>query len=1179
MTRNTLGLTLLVCASLCGLTARAGVVTNLQEDFTGTTTQNAWYYFNGACLTASTVAAASAHGPGTPPGCTADTYYNESLVGGYNGVAGGTQTLPDLVGEGALRFTNGCTGSGCGSGGYNQNGAIISADTFSTSDGLDITFKTVSYRGNSDSIGGGISDGADGMSFFLVDATGDANSWSPTTDPIGSYGGSLGYTCSNTNSGETEPYHGMIGGFLGLGIDEFGNFLNAGDNTASGFGPHADRIGLRGAGNIAWPWLTANYPADYPSTLTSTQQAAAVQLTCRTGKIWDYALNPSSPTNTGISVLDYQAIPNAYALVPNVIANEYATRGYSRAVATPITYRVKITDNGLLSFWYSYNGGAWQGVIKNQSITQTGEALPSLLRFGFAGSTGGGTNIHELLCFKATPATESASSGNINQQVSSRLQTGTQMYLAYYDPSNWTGRITANAITENSSNQLVISSVAYWDASCVLTGIPAGSSCSTTGQSGAINPESPASRVMLTWNDSTLQGIPFEWSNLSANEQNELDAGDGSATDNRLEYLRGDRSNEITSSGTGLYRDRDSVLGDIVDASPDWIGPPAMRIYNAYENPYTWKDKLYPTAVMPESATGAQSYTTFASDYQTRLNVVYVGANDGFVHGFAAGAYDSSGNYVSSENTGEEVLAYMPQAVLADIHNSTTSNLDYSNAQYGHNFYVDASPADGDLFYNGTWHTWLVGGLGAGGADIYALDVTDPSKFSEANASSLVIGDWTPSTLTCPNQTVTACGVNLGNTYGTPVIRRLHDGHWAIIFGNGIGSSSGDAGIYILEVGQSGANVTITPYYFSTGESGTHDGIAYVSPVDMDGDHITDYVYAGDVNGNVWRFDLTGNSPSSWGVTTAPNSTTPMPIFTTPSGQPITSAVQPAFVTNTSTNQTQMMLMFGTGQKFAVTNSSPTTYASGTQSFYGVWDWDLAGWNAHNLTQFMCLYTSSTATIGGCVGSTSTTTVNASQLVLQSIGVDTTTGQRTIGTPITICWAGTTTCTVSTTNPNNQFGWYINLPGTNSAYSQTTNEQDIYNPTIIGPAVVFNSVLPGIDSPLICTAGTDEGWTYAIDPRTGGALPNFFNLTPSASSINNGNVYTLAYQSNATGTDTVIDGGYSSAGANGNVGSGGTNGVTSGTLVYQTTSGTGGTQGFQYSGNAVGSRQTWIELR
>src|SRR6202030_1738479 len=156
----------------------------------------------------------------------------------------------------------------------------------------------------------------------------------------------------------------------------------------------------------------------------------------------------------------------------------------------------------------------------------------------------------------------------------------------------------------------------------------------------------------------------------------------------------------------------------------------------------------------------------------------------------------AANSFINVNNDGQEVLAYMPGAVLSGINNIRGNNippsvagvnpsLDFSDPRYGHNYFVDATPGSGDLFYGAKWHTWLVGGLGAGGAAIYALDVTDPSpgNFNENNARNLVKGEWTSQTITCVN--VGGCGANLGNTYGIPQIRRFHDGNWGAVFGNG----------------------------------------------------------------------------------------------------------------------------------------------------------------------------------------------------------------------------------------------------------------------------------------------------------------------------------------------------------------------------------------------------------
>ncbi|MGH8305331.1 MAG: pilus assembly protein, partial [Steroidobacteraceae bacterium] len=868
-----------VVALTLALPAGAWAQTQLtiQDDFTQAAAQNNWVTYDGACLTAG-------NGTGTVPACVGLPYYQQkgpqTLVGGQTG------TLPDTPGNGALRLTNGPTPKTCTSGftcGFNQAGGIVSNYTFNAGTGVNVIFKTVTYRGDSRSIFSGKGDGADGMSFFLTDAISPYDT--------GAFGGSLGYTCSNRNNDPTlradstpRQYDGLRRGYIGLGIDEWGNFLNGPvDSTATGYGPQPGRIGLRGAGSIAWYSLNhdAATSADYPSSLTLAQQAAAVQNTCKTGHIWDYT-NPVTPVDTGVALPDYAPIPNAFKILSGVqIANEAAV---TRADAVPIAYQLKITQNGLLSFSYSYNGGAYQPVITKQDITAGNGPLPPTLRFGFAGSTGGSTNIHEILCFQASPADLAATSVGVNEKEATKIASGTQAFLAFYYPNDWTGRLTANDLLFNSgTNQVTVNTTANWDASCNLTGA---APCASTG-AASVTAQGPGSRTILTWNGTT--GIPFEWNKLTAAQQTTLDLGDATSTANRLNYLRGDRSNEINTLGVGLYRARDSVLGDIVDSSPTWVGPPG--------NPYSlvWKDHLYPAALAAEN--GTNTYTAFTATEQTRTNVVYTGANDGLLHGFRAGSYDVNNNYVSTSNDGQEVLAYMPNAVLQAIHQYSLTDpnaaaLDYSNAQYAHSFYVDATPASDDLFYSGAWHTWVVGGLGAGGSALYALDVTNPANFNEANAATTVLGEWTPTTITCVHSVnligSSTCGNSLGNTYGVPVIRRLHNGNWAVIFGNGYGSVTGDAGIFVMVVSSGG---TESFYYIGTGVTGCTpapctgiNGIASPAPADLDADHITDYVYAGDLLGNVWRFDLTNSDPTQW-------TASPTPLFTDPAGHPITTKI------------------------------------------------------------------------------------------------------------------------------------------------------------------------------------------------------------------------------------------------------------------------------------------------
>src|SRR5262249_37678023 len=146
--------------------------------------------------------------------------------------------------------------------------------------------------------------------------------------------------------------------------------------------------------------------------------------------LWNYS-NPLLPVQTTTPVMNYLALPSGYKVLPSStqIANESAVR---RSDGTPITYNLQVTQDGRLTLAYSYNGGAYQPVLTNQSITASNGAMPTSFRFGFTGSTGGSRNIHEITCFKAQPAEQSDSSAGINTQQTSQVQIGTQVYLSFY---------------------------------------------------------------------------------------------------------------------------------------------------------------------------------------------------------------------------------------------------------------------------------------------------------------------------------------------------------------------------------------------------------------------------------------------------------------------------------------------------------------------------------------------------------------------------------------------------------------------------------------------------------------------------------------------------------------------------------------------------------------------------
>ncbi|MGJ7528324.1 PilC/PilY family type IV pilus protein [Variovorax sp. GB1P17] len=1134
--------TLLAClvCMLAGAPWSAHAQLIISDTLTGASSTYDWTALNGACLTAG-------NDTGPIPACIGKlTYYtdrNSLLVGGTTG------RLPDAVGSGALRLTNGDTQNG-GSNGDNQTGAVVANKPFYTNQGLQVTFTTVTYGGD-----GNNGTGADGISFFLADGA--------KAPSVGGLGGSLGYSCSNTNS----RYEGVVGGYLGIGIDEYGNFSNPGDNTATGPGFKAGRISVRGAGNITWASLNALDPVHYPSSLSSDQQTAAVKATCKSGVVMDYSTTTTTTckkgkcttTTTGpsgnattTSLPDYPLLLNgtAYSDLPSgvSISNQQGISKPLRGNATPITYGLQITQDGLLSLSYSVNGGAAQTVINKQSITESNGPLPASFRFGFSGGTGGSSNVHEITCFKAAPVNQSSSSAGTNVQQSARVEAGTQVYLSYYHPTNSWGELTAQDLVSDPTTGIVsINQVANWDASCVLTG---GTCQATRGTNTA---QASGSRNMLSW--SGTAGIAFKWDQLTAAQTAALTAGDSSQTDIRLRYLRGDRSNELASTG-GTLRTRTGVLGDIVDSSPTWVGPPSLPYKGA------WLDALHPTSTAPEAA---GSYATFAGATGAtaqggRQNVVYIGANDGFLHGFRSGTYDATGAFVNTTNDGTEVLAYIPAALLNIIH-STTPALDFSSTQYSHNLYADATPGTGDLYYNGAWHTWLVSGVGPGGnatgpigdktsianGVIYALDITDPTQFSEANASTLVRGEWTSGTgtgaITCVGNA--NCGNNLGSTYGTPIIRRLHNGQWAALFGNGLNSSTGTAGLFIMLVDP--ASGAISFRFIDTGagptKSGTtitaRNGMAYVASADLDGDHVTDYVYGGDALGNLWRFDLTDIDPAKWAVSSTP-------IFKTATGQPITTRVTVSSVQGIGPGgQSGVVLSFGTGQQFPQTQTGGVTYPSATQALYGVWDWNMSAWNAMGgaSAQYASLVAPQTV---------DTTTLRAQSITATAPGSGTISGYRTISTN-KVCWKGSSSCSGGA-SANTQFGWTLPLPSTN-------NEQVIYNPTTAYGMFLVNTTIPAVSQALTCDTQPAAGYTMAVSLDTGGA--------PNASFFGDQNGNFVAYNGgivsgiglSATGTPSIVTANKWPY------------------LVQQTTGGTGVVTKINPAANGKGSRLTWVKLR
>ena len=671
--------------------------------------------------------------------------------------------------------------------------------------------------------------------------------------------------------------------------------------------------------------------------------------------------------------------------------------------------------------------------------------------------------------------TAAASSLAVNTEKAGQTRTQLQVFQALFHPQNWWGDVLALPVlatpaTTTSPSSLSISTDATWSASCVLTG----GSCPQMGTSpsgqalNTITVESPSSRTILSWDGTS--GVPFEATTLSSSALSTIGGTE------IVNYLRGDRSKEQGNGGS--LRARNSVMGDVVDSSPTFVGAPSANY------PDVWSNVLYPSksSLNPENSS-TTTYSDFESNNSNRENIVYVGGDDGMLHAFRAGTTTNT-----ATNDGREVLAYVPEAVYP--------NLDqYSQTTYTHHYYVNGTPATKDIFYGGTWHTWLVGGEAAGGNSIFALNITDPSQFSETNAASIVKGEWSPSNLTCAN--VSNCGQDLGDTFGTPVLTRFNNGEWGFVFGNGFNSATGVAAIYVGLINNSG-NVTFyelkTGYGPANDPSGNNrpDGIAYVTPVDLNGDHAADYVYAGDYFGNVWRFNLTSYSPSQW---TATYNGAAQPMFSSfnanGTDQPITTKPVVAAVPAQS-GLFRIMVEFGTGAAITKGQQVPNTSNAGVQTIYGVWDWNYKAWDAGQPTAGLQASTPVSYQYSYLSSAPTGTILKRSNLTQQAITYEVSTNTVQGGTNNnrvisnnTVCYEGDSPTVACPTGTNTSYGWYLDLV---SPTLGQQGEEVIYNPVLRSGVLIVTTTIPNVSSGLTCQAVANAGWTMALDPATGGRL-------------------------------------------------------------------------------------------
>ncbi|MFB4205092.1 Type IV pilus biogenesis factor PilY1 [wastewater metagenome] len=572
----------------------------------------------------------------------------------------------------------------------------------------------------------------------------------------------------------------------------------------------------------------------------------------------------------------------------------------------------------------------------------------------------------------AVDRSATAAAGAFNGKI---LEDGSTVFVPVYNTRDWSGDMIAIPIDPEDGSY---ESSSAWSAANVL-------------DARNLN-TSP--RNILSYNGSS--GVDFAWGNIGSTMKADLrtnpDGSEGSVTSGqkRLAFLRGDRSSEEDNGGS--FRDRGSRLGDIIHSAPVYVGDPEL----------SWPDQEpFPTAE-------GERYSEFQNS-TNRDPAVYVGANDGMLHGFDA-------------ETGEETMAYVPRALASD---SAQQGLHFlTDPDYSHRYYVDQSPVVSDAYVNtgsgDDWRTLLIGSLRGGGRGLFALDVTSPSI-----DSSDVLWEFSSQN-----------DADLGHTFSEPTVARLNNGEWAVIFGNGYNDSgSGTAQLFILfiEKGIDGDWKNSDYMTIDTGIGSTSDRNGLSTPVvaDIDGDSVVDRVYAGDLRGNLWVFDLSDQNDNQWGLAYGSS-----PLFTAEdpdgNGQPITT--QPSLLFNTDVGETadnapNIIVTFGTGQ-YLVPGDRNTEQA---QSYYGIWD---AG----------------------------TGSLERTDLVEQTFA-DWAPSDRRVLTRNPVNYS---------TETDGKKGWYFDLPA---------NGERVVSDTVVRNEIGYFSTLIPNDDPC---AGGGESWLMVVDLLNGG---------------------------------------------------------------------------------------------
>ena len=599
-------------------------------------------------------------------------------------------------------------------------------------------------------------------------------------------------------------------------------------------------------------------------------------------KYWNPKYDPATWQHLVTYTIGYGVEATSWSDAKYVVPTQTVPYGWDGSfpnfmTATPMWPRIQLEDpNSTLDLWHAaINGrGRFYAVKQTEDLRA---AFQSILQKINDESSNGVAGI------------SASSSANVYDKVG--------LFTAGYDSTKgWAGYVSADQYDTDGA----IASSTAWGAT---GGTGLGGQQTTADKLDALSAAQINARVIFTTQDVSGLGVPFQWAtgttNLSAAQKAQL-GPNATQQQNVLNFLRGDRSKETSATPAGTLRPRQSRQGDIVNSGVWYVGAPASG-YNR------------------------SGYQTFRKSNANRAAMLYVGGNDGMLHGFSAA-------------TGDEKVAYVPMGLMGRLAR-------LAEPGYSHTYYVDNTPFSGDVNLNEgqtapDWKTLLVGTLGAGGRGYFVLDITDPGAFVNANASKVVVLDKT-----LPG---TSDDSDIGYIFAPPVlddanpfvttqITRMNDGRWAVILGNGYNSVAQKPVLLIQyldgaqELFKLTATSPATAYYYDG--SPKPNGLSAPRVVDLNGDGTADVVYAGDLQGNMWKFDVTSANPDDWEV-----AFDGAPLYTAVRGAGNNAKAQPIFAPPTVKPNDRgaggMMVAFGTGASLTVADRGNTN----TQTIYSVLD-------------------------------------------------------------------------------------------------------------------------------------------------------------------------------------------------------------------------------------------------